>query len=361
MLQERGYRLRPRYRPGWKPSWTDTDIHPVYCEDSFTIIHWKILDATRISDGKTVIIKRVPVDSPEGDIAQFLSSPERLLDERNHTVPIFDRFRDDSVPDSEFIVMPLLRLATDPPFAVVSEIVELVRQTLEGLVYMHEQGVAHRDFSWLNIMLDASPMYPTGFHAQMKFLDPTGIHSVRETRRCDLNTVKYYIVDFGLSVRFEESDMVRLVTGVAAQDRNVPELSTSTPYDPFMVDIFTLGNFYLETLIASYSNLNFLTPLAIAMTKRDPKERPTAVEASNLFKDAVENLPGYKLRWRVRDPDDTVISSVISDAQSALREIMYQIKLFLGVSQSNSQLLHWSMSDYSVGNPGNHSSNPTDG
>lgn len=34
ILEDRGYRLRPRLRPGWIPSWQNTDINPQWCEDS---------------------------------------------------------------------------------------------------------------------------------------------------------------------------------------------------------------------------------------------------------------------------------------------------------------------------------------
>jgi len=33
-LDERGYKLRPRFRPGWKPSWKGTDLDPALVEDS---------------------------------------------------------------------------------------------------------------------------------------------------------------------------------------------------------------------------------------------------------------------------------------------------------------------------------------
>lgn len=33
-LEERGYRLRPRYHPDWVASWKDTDKNWMRCEDS---------------------------------------------------------------------------------------------------------------------------------------------------------------------------------------------------------------------------------------------------------------------------------------------------------------------------------------
>ena len=36
------------------------------------------------------------------------------------------------------------------------------------------------------------------------------------------------------------------ILGIAGRDRDVPELSKNVPYDPFKVDIFTIGNVLLR-------------------------------------------------------------------------------------------------------------------
>lgn len=93
----------------------------------------EVIDAERQSDKKTVAIKRIRRNKkpPEADIALYLTTPEMLQDPTNHCVPIWDRFSDDAEPQYEFIVMPLLRRFDDPPFVVVSEVVEFMKQTLE--------------------------------------------------------------------------------------------------------------------------------------------------------------------------------------------------------------------------------------
>ena len=84
----------------------------------------------------------------------------------NHCVPIYDYFIDDEEPFVGFLVMPLLRRFNDPPFYYVDEVMDFIKQTLEvwifsclfclymnsnssslflqGLVYIHNVGVAHR-------------------------------------------------------------------------------------------------------------------------------------------------------------------------------------------------------------------------
>ena len=87
-----------------------------------------VLDAIRISDGTTVMIKQIPKGrSDEVQIGRYLSSPELRDDEDNHSVPILDDFQDEEEPEVVFIVMPVLRPFDDPPFFAVREAVEIGR------------------------------------------------------------------------------------------------------------------------------------------------------------------------------------------------------------------------------------------
>ena len=88
------------------------------------------MDATRISDGKFVLMKRVKSNSGEPTISQHFSSAQRRDEKRNHCVPVFDVLH---IPDSEdvLLVMPLLRLWDRPRMQTVGEMVEFFRQILE--------------------------------------------------------------------------------------------------------------------------------------------------------------------------------------------------------------------------------------
>lgn len=106
-------------------------------------------------------------------------------------------------------------------------------------------------------MLDGTPLYPKGFHPSSQTALPSGIIRARPLRRADVSSVKYYITDFGISTHFQDPSAPRLVTGLDAQDKDVPELSRDVPYDPFAVDIWTLGSVYKRNFIdvsLRYSN-----------------------------------------------------------------------------------------------------------
>jgi hypothetical protein len=106
------------------------------------------VDATRKSDDKQVLIKRVAADSAETSIAEYLKV---TCNPANHCVPILDILKPSALSDSQrqtlhtissgfnsqefedeaYIVMPLLRAVDDPPFETVNDVVDLVSQLLE--------------------------------------------------------------------------------------------------------------------------------------------------------------------------------------------------------------------------------------
>ena len=82
---------------------------------------------------------------------------------------------------------------------------------------------------------------------------PLGFHPVHTSSLADATTfapmisrleagVKYYFVDYGISSYFPAGEERKPVLGIAGRDQDVPELSNNVPYDPFKVDIFTIGN-----------------------------------------------------------------------------------------------------------------------
>ncbi|OCB87840.1 hypothetical protein A7U60_g4974 [Sanghuangporus baumii] len=362
-----GYQLRPRFHPRWTPTWCGTNLSPVACEDS--IAHFvrlifcpfirpanhncqtekssSVIDVKRFRDGKIVAVKRTP-GLFEAKIACMLSSVDRLQDPMNHCVPIYDYFPDiREQHGGSFIVMPLLRAFNDPPFVYVDEVVDFVRQMLQGLVYLHSQNVAHRDLSDGNIMMEGRALYgEDGFHPSDQDVTAGDITVLAcpRTRR-DVGFVKYYFTDFGLSSHFDEPKVLRLVVGNRAQDTDVPELSNVIPYDPFPVDVFTLGNVFKRNFLdvrasqsspstqqcidatKKYSNVELLSSLCSEMTKRPPWLRPSAANALSLFYLSLSRYQSRALRWRLHEYGETRFQRITKDFLSMMEEIEYQAKL----------------------------------
>ena len=55
----------------------------------------------------------------------------------------------------------------------------------------------------------------------------------------------YFVIDFGMSQRYAQREGV-LVLGALGQDRSVPEMSNTVPYDPFPMDVYQFGNMLLK-------------------------------------------------------------------------------------------------------------------
>ncbi|KAI0693496.1 kinase-like domain-containing protein [Cytidiella melzeri] len=277
-LHGKGYLLRPRYLNGWKPSWEGTGKRPRQCEDSYRLpLRPNLIDATRRNDGKLVYIKRVSSDSKEMMIAKLFSSQSFKDHPANHCVPVVDSFEDDNNARISYLVMPFLRYTDDPPFELVDDVLDVVDQLLEGIAFMHAEGVAHRDCAYKNIMMDGTSLYPKGFHPVLTDSLPDMRAKAKPYARFTApQPVKYYFVDFGISESFAVDQTSRLVVGTDGLDADVPELSDDKPYDPFKVDIFILGNFFKQQIFNRYANVEFLASFVETMTALDPESRPDA-------------------------------------------------------------------------------------
>jgi len=171
--------------------------------------------------------------------------------------------------------------------------------------------------------MDARPLYPEGFHPAVPTLNKTATEPAKVLRRCNVEGVIYYVTDFGISTSFDNPDEPRLVHGVDCQDKEVPELSQWTPYDPFPVDIFTLGNVFKNELLAAYANLSFFEPLVFAMTTRKPEERPTIAKATEMFQQLVRTRKPYQLRWRLQFAQSSRVTRLKTSLNSIIREWNY--------------------------------------
>ncbi|KAJ6463457.1 kinase-like domain-containing protein [Mycena sanguinolenta] len=262
-LLAQGYQLRPRYHPDWTPSWNGGTVffQRYDYEDSAAN---RALDATRVRDGKKVILKRV--------------DPSVRSDPRNRTIPLLDIIQ---APDTSwsFLVMPYCRRFNYPPFHCRNEFVEAMTQFLEGLQFMHEHNIVHFDIAVQNMVMDESRVVPRGSH----FSRPN-THTGLNTRiffwndRCTVSPVEYYYIDFGLSMYYPNGKETALNCGTLRTFPTIPELSLTVPYNPFMVDICQLG-LTIEKLVNDYPDLEHFRVAANAMTAANPEDRPSPEQA----------------------------------------------------------------------------------
>jgi len=298
-LEQAGYLLRSRYRPDWKPSWVGTNKFFMNCEDAQIVGIRLGMDATRISDGKQVMLKRLPHhEGPyELEFNKLFSTDPLFSNPRNHCVQLLDVIR---LPDEPpIIVHPLLRPFYNPRLQTYGEFVTFFAQTCEGVQFMHENHVAHRDCTSENIMLDPSNMYPESFH-------PAEIERSKDfrgkakwysrTRR----PTRYLLIDFGLSRRYDPANGPPLEIPLRGGDKSAPEhRDMKTPCNPFPTDVYYLGNLVREYYIQKYRGFEFMEPLVTDMVQDDPTKRPTMEQVVTRFSEIQGKLSTWKLRSRI--------------------------------------------------------------
>lgn len=94
--------------------------------------------------------------------------------------------------------------------------------------------------------MDGRALFPAGHHPVRINNTIDAMHKATPLTRSE-RPVRYYYIDFGLSVKFPEGAS-HLVVGDVGRDDEVPELSSDVPYDAFKVDVYALGNLYYKEL-----------------------------------------------------------------------------------------------------------------
>jgi len=286
------------------------------------------MDATRISDGELVALKRIvkPDHPEEAEIATFLGTGSLLNDPLNHSVPLYEILHVPDEPDVIVLVMPYLRAYNDPPFQTVGELMEFFRQMFEAVQFLHKHHIAHRDPMILNWMMDPKPMYPEMFHPTETELSrdyKRDAKSYSRTRR----PPRYILIDYGISCKYEAEDLPPRESPLKSGDRTAPEIqSYDVLYDPFPTDVYYLGNLIREHWIPRYQALNFLQPFITPLVQDDPAQRPTIHDVVTQFGLLLSSLSSWKLRQRLRKKTESSTGAFFRGIGHAFRTLNYIIQ-----------------------------------
>ena len=165
----------------------------------------------------------------------------------NHTIPILDEV---ALDVEKITVMPIETVLPDVPDSVLKTSGDaLAHQFLEGVLFMHEQRVAHLDLKPENILVTAT------------------------------SSPRLLIIDFNISVRVPEQDS--WIEGYRGTEGwTAPELDGSNPrYQPIRADLWSTGRIlrYFAGRQCAGTNYRF-KPLADELLRRNPLERPLLSE-----------------------------------------------------------------------------------
>ncbi|KAJ3528522.1 hypothetical protein NMY22_g9377 [Coprinellus aureogranulatus] len=309
-LAAAGYRLRSRYSPNWKPSWVGLNVNPLLFEDAQPGRYKHINYAVHLVKNQWVTIKKVDKSTPneETEVMKLLSNEPLKSNPSNHAVQPIEILQHPTDKDTTFVVLPQLRNYDDPPFETVGEIVGFIRQFLRGMNFLHEHKIIHGDVSINNIMMDASEIYPDGFHPLEPHMSADWRVPVTPQYTRTEKPPKYFIIDFGCSRVLRDDSVTMSLSGT---DRSVPEhqaIRAGTPQDAFLIDVYCVGNMLKAEFLdgdpiipearPGYKNLEFLRPLVEDMTQAEPDARPTMAEALQRFESIVKKLNSFTLRSR---------------------------------------------------------------
>ncbi|EJF57673.1 hypothetical protein DICSQDRAFT_173772 [Dichomitus squalens LYAD-421 SS1] len=235
----------------------------------------------------------------EVEIAQYLSSETLRSDPRNHTVPVLEIFSVPDDPEATVLVMPLMRRCNNPAWQTIGEVVAFLKQVFEGLQYMHELHVAHRDCVAQNIVYDPRYMYPRMFHPQETDKSFNFKGKARHSTRTAC-PVMYYFIDFGLSRRYNPEDGPPRERPIRRGDKTVPEFQNwkGDLVDPSPTNIYYRGSLTIVTFY-KFKGAEFLGPLVDDMIAADPLQIPTIQEVVCRFDELLKPLDNAKLRSRL--------------------------------------------------------------
>jgi len=109
-----------------------------------------------------------------------------------------------------------------------------------------------------NVLMNADAMYPGGFHPAKQSMAPDWKGKAKHFSRTE-RLPKYYLIDFGLSVRFRPNDSTPRARVVRGGDHDYPpELEDmNAEYDPFPTDVFHLGHLIMH----EFTEVRFLIVL----------------------------------------------------------------------------------------------------
>jgi hypothetical protein len=118
-------------------------------------------------------------------------------------------------------------------------------------------------------MMDASSLYPRGFHPVIQqYLYDMVTEAPVVPRLAAWPPVRYYFVDFGISIQIPREVYPKAAVGEFGLDRDAPELSATVPYDPFKLDVFILGNMYRKEIYA-VCDLYFVMNVHLMCSRRN--------------------------------------------------------------------------------------------
>ncbi|CAA7269504.1 unnamed protein product [Cyclocybe aegerita] len=238
--------------------------------------------------GRHVVLKIVEGNSEEYKILNFLLTQVDWSDVDNFpcVIPVLRLL---PYEENWLAVMP--RWGSNPSapwFATCSEVLDAIHGYLQGLAFLHEHRIFHRDLDFPNLFVNHF-CCPECSH------DNTFRHALRKQGRA-----KYAIADFNLSMMLEPGTSLRdyrlPVSDAYGVHEKPHEVHYAQPdFNPFAYDVGALGIQFRYEYGHLSSEIPILAPLLGGMTTYDIEKRFTAAAALAFLDDNRKHLSEEQL------------------------------------------------------------------
>jgi len=204
----------------------------------------------------------------------------------NHTLPMFGELQ---FEDIVFCMFPKAGAILSEAYDFwaknsVGDLIEMIMQMLEGLAFIHDLGIAHRDAFTSNFVIQWQP------------------ESMLEMK-ISPSRPRVYLIDFEVAIEFppECPAEERLGTGYPSGGSfgdlseyaapRAPECASGKPYSPFKLDVWQLG-----TSLSNFkTKVGPIDAVLEAMTATDQADRPSAQEALDQIGKVYYSMPPQSL------------------------------------------------------------------
>ncbi|KAF4610841.1 hypothetical protein D9613_007183 [Agrocybe pediades] len=238
-----------------------------------------------------VAIKIVRLETDEYRIYEFLKGQPLETLEANCVLPVLDIL---PINGFAFVVMPRWgSFIMSPPPATVGQMLQMMRDMLKGLAFLHEHNIIHGDISTSNFMIDdfRDDLHTANWHLRFR----------RRREGC----ARYAIYDFDLSRKVPQ-EINRREYWVWTEPKytwgtfNVTKdyAQGELEYNPFITDVGSLGVLFSDYFHHMFPELPILAPFLDMLTTHKLQRRFTASEALAFFEDFYGNLSEEQLNRR---------------------------------------------------------------
>ncbi|GBE83928.1 hypothetical protein SCP_0509870 [Sparassis crispa] len=207
---------------------------------------------------------------------ELLNSEPLRSDPANTTVPVLDFLE---YEDYCFAVMPCCGSSSSYPFLYASECLDFAEQLLEALCFLHKHRIAHLDISFENVVVNHHGKMPKKYTYDQ---DRKGLKIWPPLEWRSTFPVRYYLLDFGISVHFpEDLPLSRCTILPFPQGRmhRAPETLGKKAFNPFAADVYQIARLLYAWFPDLANDVPDLLKLLQDMSYYNPSGRITASTA----------------------------------------------------------------------------------